>query len=111
MVLPLDVSSLLLHIRLQIIVGSLFRASFNFHEDRGAYQDIEGDEELIAIARDIAVSLGHDQNPVNARSALQNMGFEIMGAGNGGLSYYRKKCEDAQQFLTLCHSVRPKHSK
>lgn len=74
---------------------------FHFHEDRGAYQDIEGDEELIAIARDIAVSLGHDQNPVNARSALQNMGFEIMGAGNGGLSYYRKKCEDAQKFLTL----------
>jgi hypothetical protein len=74
---------------------------FNFHEGRGVYQDIEGDEELLAIARDIAVSLGHDQNPVNNRAALQTLGFEIMGAGSGGLSYYRKKCEDARKFVTL----------
>ena len=74
---------------------------FKFHEDQGVYQDIEGDEELLGIARDIAVSLGHDQNPVNNRTALQSLGFEILGAGSGGLCYYRKHCEDVRKHITL----------
>jgi len=74
---------------------------FNFHEDRGVYQDIEDDEELVDFARDIAVSLGHDSNPVNNLAALQSLGFEIMGTGSGGLSYYRKRCEDARKFISL----------
>lgn len=64
---------------------------FHFHEDQGVYQDIEGDEELLDLARDIAVSLGHDSNPVHNRAALQNLGFEIMATGSGGLCHYRKK--------------------
>lgn len=75
---------------------------FHFHEEEGVYQDIEGDEELLEMARDISVSLGHDSNPVNNRAALQSLGFEIMGAGSGGLSYYRcTNCEDARKFIAL----------
>lgn len=74
---------------------------FRFHEDRGVYQDIEGDEELLEIARDISVSLGHDSNPVNNRAALQSLGFEIVAAGSGGISSYRKQCEDVRKCITL----------
>jgi hypothetical protein len=75
---------------------------FHFHENSGVYQDIEGDEELVALGKDIAVVLGHDSNPVNNRAALQSLGFEIMGAGSGGLSYYRRDCEDdSRKFISL----------
>ncbi len=74
---------------------------FHFHENQGVYQDIEGDEELLEIARDISVSLGHDSNPVNNRAALQSLGFEIVAAGSGGISSYNKQCEDARKRITL----------
>jgi hypothetical protein len=75
---------------------------FHFHEDQGVYQDIEGDKELLELARDISVSLGHDSNPINNRAALQqSLGFEIVATGSGGISSYRKQCEDATKYISL----------
>jgi polyphosphate kinase 2 (PPK2 family) len=72
----------------------------HFHETRGCYQDLEGDEKLLALARDISSVLGNDQNPIHNRTALLTLGFEIIGAGSGGHSYFRKSC-DSHSLFTL----------
>ena len=74
---------------------------FHFHEDRGVYQDLDGDEALLALAREISVALGHDENAVHNRCMLKNLGFHIIGVGSGGHSYYRRPCDDKNKFLTL----------
>jgi hypothetical protein len=62
-----------------------------FHEKSGVYQDVDPDVELFALARQIALTIGHGSNAVTVREQLATeVGFDhVFGAGSGGYSVYR----------------------
>jgi polyphosphate kinase 2 (PPK2 family) len=60
-----------------------------FHERASVYQDTDLDPELLRLAREVAVAIGHGKDPSITRKQLANVGFHVVGAGSGGYAVYR----------------------
>jgi polyphosphate kinase 2 (PPK2 family) len=73
----------------------------NFHQNEGVYQDIVLDPELEAYAHKIAVAIGHGKDPADTRSNLAALGFEVVGAGSGGLAVFRYELKRSKKVLIL----------
>lgn len=73
----------------------------HFHEHAGVFQDTVLDPELEALARDVAVAIGHGYDPVAVRNNMKSLGYEMTGSGQGGYAVYRKCNNDAGNILTV----------
>jgi hypothetical protein len=69
----------------------------HFHQHAGVYQDTLLDSQLVEYARDVATSLGHEEDPVAVRTKLAHLGFFLVATGSGGLACYRKILDSQDQ--------------
>ncbi|GAX23460.1 hypothetical protein FisN_15Lh156 [Fistulifera solaris] len=60
-----------------------------FHERASVYQDTDLDPELLRLAREVAVAIGHGKDPSVTRKQLADVGFHVVGAGSGGYAAYK----------------------
>lgn len=72
-----------------------------FHEKSGTYQDTNLDAELLYLARQVAVLIGHGKDPSETRQNLCDFGFEIFGSGSGGHTVYRLRRSGAFVLLYI----------
>lgn len=63
----------------------------NFNQDAGVYQDTILDGELQALAHEVAVAIGQGKDPVETRSKMAALGFQMVGSGHGGYAVYRRR--------------------
>ncbi|KAG7352169.1 hypothetical protein IV203_008217 [Nitzschia inconspicua] len=61
-----------------------------FDKNRGVYQDMDLDPQLLVMAHAVAIAIGHGDDPVEARKNLAQHGFKIFGSGSGGYAAYRR---------------------
>lgn len=71
-----------------------------FHELTGTYPDTNPDPQLLALARQVAESIGHGADPAYTRLELTAIGFKLFGTGSGGYSVYRM---DLDNCIILLH--------
>ncbi len=73
----------------------------HFHQNAGVYQDTVLDPELQELAHLVAVAVGSGQNPSETRNNMINMGFELVGCGQGGYAVYRQRDLDSGKVLLV----------
>jgi len=70
-----------------------------FHPSSGVYQDTVLDPELLSIAREVAVKIGHGADPVETRESLAKIRLKVVGAGHGGYVVYRRQEMDSPEVV------------
>jgi hypothetical protein len=74
-----------------------------FDKNAGVYQEMDLDPELLSIAHNVAVALGHGDDPVVTRSNLAALGLNVVGAGSGGYAVYRLFIGNPRNKMILVH--------
>jgi hypothetical protein len=66
----------------------------DFNKTSGVYQDSDLDPDLVLTAHAVAVAIGHGVDPVETRTNLSSIGFDVVGSGMGGYAAYRRRETD-----------------
>jgi polyphosphate kinase 2 (PPK2 family) len=72
-----------------------------FNQNAGVYQDTLLDPELLNIAHDVAVAIGHGKDPVETRTKMKMLDYKVVGSGQGGYSVYRRQAVESQKVFLV----------
>mmetsp|Transcript_59263 Transcript_59263/g.144912 ORF Transcript_59263/g.144912 Transcript_59263/m.144912 type:complete len:878 (-) Transcript_59263:4409-7042(-) len=73
----------------------------DFNPHASVYQDLELDESLVRMAHRIAAAVGHGTDPIETRTNLLKIGFDVFAIGFGGQAIYRRFGEQSPKVLIL----------